>query len=293
MDSIKIVFSTEDSAGTLVGAQLREKYGFCKEKTYQVEANGEKKELPAWRHESGLAEIIQISERLSRECEYVGTLPQVFASKLIIFASRHVSQSGEPCFTAHATGNFTAKTEFGGRPFELGLTSARASASVLRWLKSEEPNFAGYGVYREATHHGPTSLPWPSFFAELGSTQVQWMDQKAAAHLAGAIMHCVQNFGKENEFTQGTPAVGFGGTHYCSKFSSLEFEGRNCFSHVASKHVLDGIEKEPVAQALEKTVEKTTAGEVEVLLDWKGTNLAQREKLKQIFGQLGIEWKRA
>ena len=284
MESIKIVFSGEDEAGMLVARQLREKFGFSGE---GIISEGERR-FKAWKNESLPIELIEVKERLSRDCEYIAGLPEVFACKLIIFASRHVSASGTPCFTAHATGNFTEKNEFGGNALELGRTSARASACLIRWLKRQESNFAGYGVFREATHHGPTSLPWPSFFAELGSTQANWRDEKAAAHLAEAIIFTAKNWEKE----EGTPSVGFGGTHYCSKFSQMEWEGKKCFSHVASKHSLDGMELRSVQQALEKTAESAGGKEVEFLLDWKGTTLPQREKLIKLFQETGGKWKR-
>ncbi len=292
--SIKIVFSGEDAVGSNVAAQLAQKFGFLKQEP--LEEGG--KSFENWLFESTRKNsvekifLIRVEERLSTQLEYAAQLPGIFSAEMIFFASRHRSESGTPCFTSHAPGNFTENSEFGGNPFELGTTNARASTCLLRWLKKNANNNLGeFGVFREATHHGPTSLAWPSVFCELGSTEKEWVNKEAAGHVAEAIMFAAENYAKEEEnfvFNKGKISVGFGGTHYCSKFSQLEFEGKNCFSPVASKHVLDGIGKEAVGQAMEKTVEKID----EVLLDWKGTNQAQREKLLKIFGELGIGWKR-
>lgn len=282
MKGIKIVYSGDDPAGSKVASQLRKNHGFAEEKIF--EKNNRK--LRIWKNEEKQIDLVEVGERLSTETEYLNQFPEVFESELIFFASRHRAESATPCFTAHAPGNFTHENEFGGNPRELARTSAKASACLLRYLKKKENErkLNGFGVFREATHHGPTSLPWPCVFAELGSTEKEWGDEEAAENLAKAILYAAENFEKE----EGAVSIGFGGTHYCSKFSSLEFGGGNCFSHIASKHVLDGIEEEPVKQAVEKTVERVE----EVLLDWKGTNLQQREKLKKIFSEQGIEWKR-
>mgnify|MGYP001136811958 CR=1 FL=1 len=46
----------------------------------------------------------------------------------------------------------------------------------------------GYEVMYEATHHGPTDIPLPSCFIELGSTEKEWNDRIAARAVAQAVL---------------------------------------------------------------------------------------------------------
>ncbi|MCG2783360.1 MAG: D-aminoacyl-tRNA deacylase, partial [Candidatus Altiarchaeales archaeon] len=84
-----------------------------------------------------------------------------------IVASRHSSKSGTPTLTCHSTGNF-GPAEAGGNPRELGIAPALYLRQALLNLKKNPP--AGYEISLEVTHHGPSSLPFPIMFVEVGST---------------------------------------------------------------------------------------------------------------------------
>jgi len=278
VNRVKIVYSTECTAGRNLAGKLQSLQGFTNEKLYSHAGV----EFKAWEHENGGAELVEVPWRLATECEQLALYPRVFASELVIFASRHRAESGAPCLTTHAPGNFGPDSAMGGRPFELGIANGRANACLLRWFAANP--LEGYGVSREATHHGPTCLPWSCAFAELGSTQQQWEDEKAAAHLAQAIEFAAFNYKQE----QGEVFAGFGGTHYCPKFGSLEMTGKHCFSHIASKYSLDALTEQTAIQTLEKSADKTAGA----LVDWKGCSAAQREKLSLLLAKLGVEVKR-
>ncbi|MFH1056296.1 MAG: D-aminoacyl-tRNA deacylase [Candidatus Micrarchaeota archaeon] len=258
-----IFCSTADKASSNVAKFLKENHGF--------QPAGEVGGFAFWR--KGNVHLVELKTRLV-ESDFLGGLsfPE---SDLFVFASKHQAESGKPCYTAHAPGNWGASTPFGGNPGELQLTSARALACLKEFLQDEELPFA-----QEATHHGPTSLKVPTVFVEVGSTEKEWVQEKLAEPVAEAIVKtCSEWTGKKAK-----AALGFGGTHYCNAFQELPFS----FSHVASKHSLDSVDSSIVKQAIEKTVEPVE----KAFLDWKGCNKTQRDKLIACFEQLGLKWER-
>jgi D-aminoacyl-tRNA deacylase len=94
--------------------------------------------------------------------------PSDLKPEVCLVASRHRSESGQPTLTAHVTGNF-GSAELGGRERELAFAPALyLREAVLRLM--EYGAGSGYSVSLEVTHHGPTSLPFPVLFVEVGST---------------------------------------------------------------------------------------------------------------------------
>src|SRR2546425_1966203 len=53
-----------------------------------------------------------------------------------IFVSKHVSSSGRPALTVHATGNLTKEAKFGGNPEEVSYVDPSIIRRTLRALKS-------------------------------------------------------------------------------------------------------------------------------------------------------------
>ncbi|KYH36364.1 MAG: hypothetical protein AYL28_006630 [Candidatus Bathyarchaeota archaeon B23] len=161
-----------------------------------------------------------------------------------VIAYRHASKSGKPCLTVHASGNF-GEALYGGRPRELQRVAARPMRSVFLRLREEPPE--GYAVSLEATHHSPTGFRTPMFFAEIGSTEKQWRDEAAAEHLAAAILEGVAS-------VEDVPAaLGFGGGHYCPRFTELEAE--MAFGHICPKYALDLLDEGLIQQMVERTVD--------------------------------------
>jgi len=135
----------------------------------------------------------------------------------------------------------------------------------------------------EATHHGPTSLHHELFFIELGSSEREWADEKAAGILADAIMKAVDDE-REKEFE--TRAFGIGGTHYCSDFNKIELRSEIALGHILTGDRFDAAGDEMLQQAVEKS------GAELIILDWKGLKSKQRERAIKFAEGAGIRWKR-
>lgn len=256
-----IFYSTQDPAGSNIAKCLRENYNF---EQIPAIACGEKK-LRAWKSgDSTLAEV----EELIIEADFLKPLE----ADLVVFASKHKSASGKPCFTVHAPGNF-GPNAMGGNSRELAFTSAHALNAFYKELQGKQ-----MPVFREATHHGPTSLRPPCVFVEVGSTEAQWKDVSLAETAAQAIVDGSKSYASEKSKV----ALGFGGTHYCTAFEKRSY----AFSHVASKHSLEFVDQAMVKQALEKTAEKVDVA----FIDEKGCNGAQRETLVSAFQALGLKY---
>lgn len=269
-----IFFSTEDIAGSTIAMNLVYNHGFAEKPELVL---GREK-FKQWFGPQNIA-LIELKGHLY-EAEYLErTFP---SSDLWVFASRHRAESGVPALTVHATGNWGASTDVGGEPRKLGLTSARAIRAGFDFLTKNRLD--GYDVTLESTHHGPTGLTTPSVWIELGSTPKQWKDNKAAEVVSQAILHTCQDYERQ----KGKVALGFGGTHYASKFNKLEGSGY-LFSHIAPKHALDGLDAALIREAIGKTSEKVELA----VIDWKGCSGEQRERLITAIEAVGLKWEKA
>lgn len=140
--------------------------------------------------------------------------------ELIVFASKHKSESGRPTLSVHFTGNVDDAL-YGGRPRELAVPAPHALRSALITLHSICPDEATM----ECTHHGPSNLSTPSMFIEIGSTEERWADPSRGRIVAEAILSIVPE-GREKV------AVGFGGGHYAPKQTDVLLKYRVAFGHV-------------------------------------------------------------
>lgn len=207
-----VIFSSKDKAGANIAGILRDEYGL--------------KPL-----------------EYDKEILHMGWEDSLSETTLCVVASRHKSESGTPSLTAHSPGNYGI-ARAGGRDRELGYAPAyylRRAALLLQ--KNRIP---GYESCLEATHHGPTGFPFPVIFVEVGSGEKEWNDLSACAVAAGII----------DELLSSEPgvvpvAVGFGGGHYCRKFSHVS---DYAVGHICPKYSLSCLDSEMVAQMIEKTV---------------------------------------
>jgi D-aminoacyl-tRNA deacylase len=198
----------------------------------------------------------------------------------VIFASRHRSESGEPTLTTHWSGNPTSRAEFGGNPKTLSFTDPpRLRAALLALDQARETRKLDYAVSLEATHHGPTELGVPTLFVEIGSTEKEWHDIKAAGAVAEAIWKAA------TEPTPGKNAVGFGGGHYCNKQSAAIRNDGYAFSHVLSKYFFEEYDEEIVRMAFNRTIGMCRTA----VIDWKGVKGADRAELLQTLSEIGVE----
>lgn len=241
---IAIVVSTKDIAGMNVFGRLLER-GF-------KEGRNSFQGMPVY----GKGEFLLA--KVEQDIIHAQNLDSLGASELI-FASRHKSESGKPALTAHATGNF-GKAEYGGSERELSFVNADTMRNIfLRMLESPP---MGYAVSLEQTHHGPTGFVTPMCFVELGSSEAQWKDEKAAGFLADCILQGAESKEKAEK------ACGFGGGHYSQLFTRLEREF--AFGHMCPKYSLPLMDENLAKQMAERTPAHMA------IIDKKGINLKAR-----------------
>ncbi len=210
-------------------------------------------------------------------------LDQFFNPQAYIFLSAHKAESGIPSLTAHTTGNFSDRAEVGGKGRELGRADPALVKNYLKALMERKGDVPGYEITMEATHHGPTSLQKPVMFVELGSTEKQWRDAKAASVMAEALMKSLM---AREIWTK--VALGFGGTHYPQKFTEMVLESDTAFSFVAPKHALEHVDEAMFGQMIRRTVDPVKYA----VVDWKGLG-PHKQKILGLASQFGLEIVRA
>jgi D-aminoacyl-tRNA deacylase len=185
---------------------------------------------------------------------------------LVIFISRHSSVNPVPVLTVHITGNFR-EAELGGTARTLAPAATAMMHATLRELKKRCP--VGYRVSYEVTHHGPTDLSMPSFFAEIGSTEKEWMDPAAGLAVAESVLFA--------EPQDPVPLIGFGGTHYAARETAIALSSRGAFGHIAHTREVAALD-EPMIRAMMEA-----SGAVAAYIDRKALN---REDLNRLSGML-------
>ncbi|MFA7397255.1 MAG: D-aminoacyl-tRNA deacylase [Candidatus Bathyarchaeia archaeon] len=222
---------------------------------------------------------------LNRESVQAQDLPQKFPdAKLIIFISRHSSQSAKPTLTVHTPGNF-ANAELGGLPCCVSVSPALAMQTALKAMVHYQEQFGlrNYEVSYEVTHHGP-SLKTPSMFIELGSSSEQWGDSVAAEAVAHSAMTTIANF----EASSYPAVLGIGGTHYNQQFTLMALMGVATFGHMIPKYAVEYIDAEMVKQCVDKTLEKVSYA----ILDWKGIRSEDKPGLIAALESAGLPYKK-
>ncbi len=158
-----------------------------------------------------------------RDLIHCDHLDSHFDAEAFIFCSRHRAESGKPALLVHSTGNFGSQALFGGNPHQLSFSSPSLVSAALKKLFEErnKRSLKEFDVSLEVTHHGPTSLKTPLVFIELGSSDEYWTHEEGARAVAAAAMACVL------EPLTGDAVIGFGGTHYASKFNKSNCKSRD------------------------------------------------------------------
>jgi D-aminoacyl-tRNA deacylase len=258
-----IFYSTQDPAGRGIADALRAEHGFTQK--HDVEERG--RAFAGW--SSDYAELVEINERLI-EAEFIG---DCFYSDLFVFASRHASESGKPCFTTHATG------DWGHARFSKTSAFAMKAASEFFFRNPLE----GFEAAREATHHGPFELTIPSLFVEVGSTQAEWQNEDAC-RLAAA---CVEEVARGWRSATGKVALLCGGGHYVPSYDDVLAQGY-AVSHVCPKHLLEFAKTEAIRAAIEATLEPVEVA----LIDWKGCGSDARSALLRSLDEIGLSYEK-
>jgi D-aminoacyl-tRNA deacylase len=246
-----ILASAKDPAAGNIAARLLELYDF--------------KECPHLRNAYALENVLLVT--INDEATQI-IAPPIEAEEVII-ASRHASEAGKPSLTVHAPGEV--------RKRELAIASPAAIKSALSTLvKMREELGLVYDVSLEATHHGPTKLSVPVTFVEIGSTPLEWCNEKAGEAVARAIMAATKP-------VKCSHAIGFGGPHYAPRHTKFILETNVGIGHIFSRYA--SIDEELIHHAIERT-----SGGVELLaLDWKGLNSMQRRTLQYLAEKMNLQ----
>jgi D-aminoacyl-tRNA deacylase len=269
---ILLVASERDVAGLNIKAQILKHYSF-------KETGGIFQQNPTFAADFEGKKVTLIT--LNQEAVNAQDLPkQCPDAELIIFISRHSSQSGRPTLTVHTPGNLS-EAQLGGLSKTVSVCPATAMQDALKTLSYYKEKLSlNYEVSYECTHHGP-SLDVPTIFVELGSCEKQWVDALAAEAVAHAAVSAISNFGN----SANSAVLGIGGTHYNEKFTRLALEGKAVFSHMIPKYAVANTGSEMLSQCKQKTLEKVACA----LLDWKGIRSEDKPKLLSDLSAAGLD----
>lgn len=273
---ILLVHSARDVAGVNIAKSIFQRYPFAKtthtyhgNQIYRFEINGKQIDFLTLEQEAVNA-------------QYLGEdFPN---AELVVFISRHSSQSGKPTLSVHTTGNF-GEAGLGGLPRTLSVAPATAMQIALKELSRQNMGMKlGYEVAYEGTHHGPT-LDVPVMFVELGSSEPQWNDSAAAQVVGDAAMTTISNFSTSND----EAVLGIGGPHYNQKFTRMALAGEAAFGHMIPKYAVSGVDSEMISQCVKKTLEKVSLA----ILDWKGILSHDKPKLLAALQEAGLLFRKA
>jgi len=168
--------------------------------------------------------------------------------ELVVYLSKHRSESRTPSLTVHPLGN-PHGADLGGRPGAFVTAAPSWMTAALRALRREARGLP-YAVTFEATHHGPY-LEAPTFYIEQGSTKREWNDPRASAAIARALL--------DLEALDAPVAIGLGGGHYVPRHTDLALERRIAFGHLLATYVLERGTEDVLARAVAKTPRATLA----------------------------------
>lgn len=221
---------------------------------------------------------------LNEESVYAQNLTDNFNNvELVIFISRHSSESGKPTLSVHTPGNL-GEAELGGLSRKVSVSPANAMRDALTVMMRLKLGLQlGYEVSYEGTHHGP-SLDVPTMFAELGSSPEQWGDLRAADVVAKAVLSTCSSFGSHPAET----VLGIGGPHYNAKFTEAALENGLGFGHIIPKYAISYVNAEMIKQCVERTLEKVD----HAVLDWKGIRGEDKQRVVRMLHEAGLSFEK-
>ncbi len=198
----------------------------------------------------------------------------ILNSDLLLYGSRHKSEANKPSLLTHVTGNLGKDNSHGGNPVELAYACTRAIRESYLGLKKEKDllDLDEFDVTVEATHHGPTSMKTPLLFVEVGSTEVEYNNEKAVLAVARTLMNICLNQDKEEII----PSICFGGGHYATRFNELMELTPVAIGHILPKYQKNNLTAEIVGQMIDKTYEKVKW----VIIDRSSLNAELIQKIK-------------
>jgi D-aminoacyl-tRNA deacylase len=226
-----LVECTEDSASVTIAENLREAVDFEERGRF----NGHRVlAYEDWR-------LVTIDEmHITNENIHERLPPSLTDPELVVFLSRHKSESGKPTLSVHPIGNF-ADAPYGGEPGTVVDAAPGWMAGLFDAMRKRNPD--GYEVTYEATHHGPY-LEAPTLFYELGSTEDEWTDEQAGQLLAEALLDAIPREGRN--------VLWVGGGHYAPQVNDAVRDGQLLPGHVIPGWATGkGITEETLEQAID------------------------------------------
>lgn len=274
LDSLRILVTSEkDPASLTIKDVLVNEYGFLRtDESFEG------------------SPIFSLDENLklittTRDMIYCDHIEDHFDAEAIIFCSRHRAESGQPALLVHSTGNLGSEALFGGNPQQLSVSAPSLVSAALKKLFEERNKMQlnEFDVSLEVTHHGPTTMNTPLVFVELGSSEALWTHKEGARAVAAAVMECAA------EPLSGAAAIGFGGTHYASKFNKLVLEKNYKVGHLAPKYAINDLTEDVLNQMISRSVNPIKSA----IIDWKGMNSENKAHLLPMLEERDIEVIRA
>lgn len=197
------------------------------------------------------------------KCDSVNAeeLDKKIVCDMLIFATKHKSDSGRRVLSVHAPGNWN-KAMLGGKEKALCIAPAQHLKYAMKKLE-EYSKESSYEVSCEQTHHGPY-LDVPTMFIEIGSGKEQWEDSETAMMIANTIIDLTMM--NPERYDKEKSAVFFGGIHYNAGANKVFLRTGYMVGHICAKYNFDDITCEVVEEAFEKQVPKAKTA----IVDWKG-----------------------
>lgn len=198
-----------------------------------------------------------------------------------IFATTHKSTAGVKCLSVHVPGNWR-KAELGGRDKQLCIANASYFKEMfLELMKQVNEAKLDYGVSVEQTHHGPY-LEKPVLFVEIGCSENEWKDEKAAVVITKTIINVLQRKIPEHK-----SVIVLGGGHYNQTANKIMTQTEYAASHICAKFLLENLDEEMINQAIKKSVPKPEM----IILDWKGLG-RHKQHVKELLEKIDIKVER-
>jgi len=269
---VALVYSGVDAASRNIARHVRELVG----EWVEVDLGGSK---AFYSPEIGAALV-----GVEGELVYADQVEDIVEADLMVFLSRHAAAARLPSLTVHVPGNWTGEARLGGEPEKLCVAPATPMLATLRFMCEHKSDYGldDWLCSYEATHHGPYIRSTPVFFAEIGSTEEEWVNERAGELVAMAVVEGLKERG-------GEAFLGIGGPHYAPKLTRYALEKGAPIGHIAPKYVLGVVKPEVLVKAVERTMERVKG----VIIDWKGTKRSQRDRLLPKLLDLGLVLVRA
>lgn len=195
----------------------------------------------------------------------------------VLCLSKHRSESRIKCLTVHTPGNLCDHADLGGRPREVAISNPPLQQSLLKGLHRAASELSlNIQISVEATHHGPTSLPYPVTFVEIGSDETAWKDEILGEAVARAVSDSLKS-----PLSTRPGAVGIGGGHYSEKFTKYILFEDALIGHIIPKYAMSGGMDPSMIKAC---IDRTLGGCSRAYVDWKGTPSQFKALIKSMEG---------